>query len=147
MTGSMLPDLIVEKVYLVLPEAPYFKPQLHFTPNFSTSHVWQQAACSSTILQMCTYVYTPWANPQKKFQTLTTSDWKAAIGSNSWHDLQRIGSISVSQIPARIQVEKPQNDKLSSQKNIGHSGTSLHSPGASNWQDVKAAFCVFGRMS
>jgi hypothetical protein len=147
MTGSMLPDLIVEKVYLVLPEAPYFKPQLHFTPNFSTSHVWQQAACSSTTLQMCTYVYTPWANPKKNFQTLTTSDWKAAIGSNSWHDLQRIASVSVSQIPARIQVEKTQNDKLSSQKNIGHSGTSLHSPGASNWQDVKATFRVFGRMS
>jgi hypothetical protein len=52
-------DLIVEKVYLVLPEAPHFKPQLHFTPNFSTSHVWQQAACSSTTLQMCTYEYTP----------------------------------------------------------------------------------------
>jgi hypothetical protein len=59
MTGSMLLDLVVEKVYLERPEAPHFKPQLHFTLNFSTSHVWQQAACSSTTLQMCTYVYTP----------------------------------------------------------------------------------------
>jgi len=54
---------------------------------------------------------------QIKLQTLTTSDWKAAIGSNSWHALQRIASISVSQIPARIEVEKHQNDKLGSQKN------------------------------
>jgi hypothetical protein len=88
---------------------------------------------------MCTHLE---PTPQKKFQTLTTSDWKAAIGSNSRHDLQRIASISVSQIPARIEVEKPHNDKLGSQKNTGHSGTSLHSPGASNWQDVKAAFCA-----
>jgi hypothetical protein len=59
MTGSMLPDLIVEKVNLVLPEAPHFKPQLHLLrisprPTFGNKRHARRQLCKCA--RMCTHL-------------------------------------------------------------------------------------------